>query len=54
MAEACGNTNKQETSTISSDLNVIKYKVVSTSTDDIPYIENCDMTTFVRNGKLIQ
>ena len=26
---------------------------MKTLTDNIPYIENCMMTTYVRNGKLI-
>ena len=26
---------------------------MNTLTDNIPYIENCMMTTYVRNGKLI-
>ena len=53
MAEASGYTNKQEITKINNDLNLIKYKVMNTLTDNIPYIENCMMTTYVRNGKLI-
>ena len=53
MAEASGYTNEQEISKINSDLNWIKIKVMNTLTDNIPYIENCMMTTYVRNGKLI-
>ena len=53
MAESSGYTNKQEITKINNDLNLIKYKVMNTLTDNIPYIENCMMTTYVRNGKLI-
>ena len=53
MAEASGYTNKQEITKINNDLNLIKYKVMNTLTDNIPYIENCMMTTYVRNGKLV-
>ena len=53
MAEASGYTNKQEITKINNDLNLIKYKVMNTLTDNVPYIENCMMTTYVRNGKLI-
>ena len=35
------------------DLNLVKYKVMNTLTDNIPYIETCMMTTCARNGKLI-
>ena len=52
MAEKSGHTNKQEIIKINNDLNLIKYKVMNTLTDNIPYIENCMMTTYVRNGKL--
>ena len=52
MSEASGYTNKQDITKINNDLNLIKYKVMSTLTDNIPYIENCTMTTYVRNGKL--
>ena len=34
------------------DLNWIKDTVMNTLTDNIPYIENRMMTTYVRNGKL--
>ena len=53
MAEASGHTNKQEILKINDDLNLIKNEVMNTLTDNIPYIENCMMTTYVRNGKLI-
>ena len=53
MAEASRYTNKQETTKITKDLNLIKNEVMNTLTDNIPYIENCMMTTYVRNGKLI-
>ena len=53
MAEASGYTNEQEITKINNDLNVIKNEVMNTLTDNIPYIENCMMTTYVRNGKLI-
>ena len=53
MAEASGYTNKQEIIRISNDLNLIKNEVMNTLTDNIPYIENCMMATYVRNGKLI-
>ena len=52
MTEASGYTNKQEIAKINNDLNLIKYKVMNTLADNIPYIENCMMTTYVRNGKL--
>ena len=52
MTEASGYTNKQEIAKINTDLNLIKYKVMNTLADNIPYIENCMMTTYVRNGKL--
>ena len=53
MAEASGYTNKQEMIKINNDLNLIKNEVMNTLTDNIPYIDNCMMTTYVRNGKLI-
>ena len=53
MAEASGYTNKQEIAIIKNDLNLVKYKVMNTLTDNIPYIETCMMTTCARNGKLI-
>ena len=53
MAEAFGHTNKQEITKINNDLNLIKYKVMNTLTGNIPYIEYCMMTTYVRNGKTI-
>ena len=53
MAEASGHTNKQEIIEINDDLNLIKNEVMNTLADNIPYIENCMMTTYVRNGKLI-
>ena len=53
MAEASGYTKKQEMTKINNDLNLIKDKVMNTLTDNIPYIENCIMTTYVRNGKLV-
>ena len=53
MAEASGYTNKQEIANIKNDLNLVKYKVMNTLTDNIPYIETCMMTTCARNGKLI-
>ena len=53
MAEASGCKNKQEMTKINDDLSLIKYEVMNTLTDNIPYIENCVMTTCVRNGKLI-
>ena len=53
MAEASGHTNKQDILKIDNDLNLIKNEVMNTLTDNIPYIENCMMTTYVRNGKLI-
>ena len=53
MAEASRYTNKQEITKINNDLNLIKNEVMNTLTDNIPYIENCMMTTYVRNGKLI-
>ena len=52
MAEASGYTNEQEITKINNDLNWIKNEVMNTLTDNIPYIENCMMTTYVRNGKL--
>ena len=52
MAEASGYTNKQEITKINNDLNLIKNEVMNTLTDNIPHIENCMMTTYVRNGKL--
>ena len=52
MAEASGYTNKQEITKINNDLNLIKYKVMNTLTGNIPCIEYCMMTTYVRNGKL--
>ena len=53
MAEASGHNNKQELTKINNDLNLIKYDVMNTLTDNMPYIENCVMTTYVRNGKRI-
>ena len=53
MAEASGYTSKQEITKINNDLNLIKNEVMNELTDNIPYIENCVMTTYVRNGKLI-
>ena len=53
MAEASGHKNQQEMTHINNDLNLIKYEVMNTLTDNIPYIENCMMATYVRNGKLI-
>ena len=53
MAEASGYTNKQEIIKINNDLNLIKNEAMNTLTDNIPYTENCMMTTYVRNGKLI-
>ena len=52
MAEASGYTNEQEMSKINNDLNLIQTEVMNTLTDNIPFIENCMMTTSVRNGKL--
>ena len=52
MTEAFGYKSKQELIKINDDLNLIKYEVMNTLTDNIPYIENCVMTTYVRNGKL--
>ena len=52
MAEASGYTNEQEMTKINNDLNLIKNEVMNTLTDNISYIENCMMTTYVRNGKL--
>ena len=48
MAEASGYTDKQELTKINNDLNLIKNEVMNTLTDNIPYIENCMMTTYVR------
>ena len=53
MAEASGYTSKQEKTKINNDLKLIKDEVISTLADNILYIENCFMTTYVRNGKLI-
>ena len=53
MAEASGYTNEQEITKINHDLNLMKNEVMNTLTDNIPYIENCMMATYVRNGKLI-
>ena len=53
MAKASGHINKQEITKIKNDLSLIKNEVLNTLTDNIPYIENCMMTTSVRNGKLI-
>ena len=53
MAEASGYTEKQEITKINNDLNLIQYKVMNTLADSIPYIENCMMTTHVRNGNLV-
>ena len=52
MAETSGYTNKQEILKINNDLNLIKNEGMNTLTDNIPYIENCMMMTYVRNGKL--
>ena len=52
MAEASGYTCKQEITKINNDLDLIKYKVMNTLTDNIPDIENCTMMTYVRNGTL--
>ena len=52
MAEASGYTNEQEITKINFHLNWIKNEVLNTLTDNIPYIENRMMTTYVRNGKL--
>ena len=52
MTEAFGYKSKQDLITINDDLNLIKNEVMNTLTDNIPYIENCVMTTYVRNGKL--
>ena len=53
MAEASGHTNKQDILKIDNDLNLKNNEAMNTLTDNIPYIENCMMTTYVRNGKLI-
>ena len=53
MAEASGYTSKQEMTKINNDLNLIKNEIMNELTDIIPYIENCVMTTYVRNGKLV-
>ena len=52
MSEAFGYKSKQELIKINDDLNLVKNEVMNTLTDNIPYIENCVMTTYVRNGKL--
>ena len=52
MAEASGYTCKQEITKINNDLDLIKYKVMNTLTDNIPDIESCTMMTYVRNGTL--
>ena len=52
MTEAFGYKSKQDLIKIKDDLNLIKNEVMNTLTDNIPYIENCVMTTYVRNGKL--
>ena len=52
MTEAFGYKSKQDLIKINDDLNLIKNEVTNTLTDNIPYIENCVMTTYVRNGKL--
>ena len=52
MTEAFGYKSKQDLIKINDDLNLIKNEVMNTLTDNIPYIENCVMTTYVRNGKL--
>ena len=52
MTEAFGYKSKQDLIKINDDLNLIKNEVMNTLTDNIPYIENCAMTTYVRNGKL--
>ena len=51
MAEVSGYTNKQELAKINNGLNLIKNEVMNTLTDNIPYIENCVMTTYVRKWK---
>ena len=53
MAEASGYTNQQEIVKTNNDLDLIKFKVTNTLTDNIPYIETCMMTTYVKHGKLI-
>ena len=52
MSEAFGYKSKQELVKINDDPNLVKNEVMNTLTDNIPYIENCVMTTYVRNGKL--
>ena len=52
MTEAFGYKSKQDLIKINDDLNLIKNEVMNTLTENIPYIENCVMTTYVRNGKL--
>ena len=52
MSEAFGYKSKHELIKVNDDLNLIKNEVMNTLTDNIPYIENCVMTTYVRNGKL--
>ena len=52
MSEAFGYKSKQELIKINDDLNLVKNGVMNTLTDFIPYIENCVMTTYVRNSKL--
>ena len=52
MTEAFGYKSKQDLIKVNDDLNLIKNEVMNTLTDNIPYIENCVMTTYVRNGKL--
>ena len=52
MTEAFGYKSKQDLIKINDDLNLIKNEVMNTLTDNVPYIENCVMTTYVRNGKL--
>ena len=52
MAEASGYTCKQEITKINNDLDLIKYKVMNTLTDNIPDIESCTMMTYVKNRTL--
>ena len=50
MAKASIYTNKQEITKINNDLNLVKTDVMNTLTDNMSYIENCMMMTYVRNG----
>ena len=52
MAEASGHESKQEMTEINNYLHLIKNEVMNTLTDNVPCIESCVMTTYVRNGKL--